>query len=110
MAGYFSKERREQRRRDREARRQDKDRVRVAKLRLRESKQAAALADTRRRLTPLAAAGAPERPPRESRFGTYGMPVDSMRECDTPHRDPSHHVGPCDAACRAGNTVHYHRR
>lgn len=110
MAGYFSKERREQRRRDAEARRLDKDRVRVARLRLRESKQAGALADTRRRLAPLAAMGAPDRAPTPSRFGSFGMPVDAMRECDTPHTNPSHHVGPCDAACRAGDTVHYHRR
>ncbi len=26
-----------------------------------------------------------------------------------PHSKPSHHVGPCDAACRAGKRVHYHR-
>ena len=26
-----------------------------------------------------------------------------------PHSNPSHHVGPCDPACRAGATTHAHR-
>lgn len=157
MAGYFSKERREQRRKDAEARRQDRERVRIARLKLRESKQAAALAGTRRQLAPLAAVGAPDKRPsrasyyadlaeanrrqaaveaergdwaradartaqaeaamREShvvaereRMGMAASPVAAMRACRLTHSDPSHHVGPCSASCRAGNTVHYHRR
>jgi hypothetical protein len=27
-----------------------------------------------------------------------------------PHSSPSHHVGPCDAACRRGERDHGHRR
>lgn len=110
MAGYFSREERERRRANRQARRQDKERVKVAKLRLVESKQVAALAKTRRSLVPLAAAGMPDRPRHAPTVGMWAGPIDELRADDDPHTDPSHHVGPCGPACRAGKQVHYHRR
>lgn len=32
-----------------------------------------------------------------------------VRSARDKHSNPTHHVGPCSAACRAGKVVHYHR-
>lgn len=32
-----------------------------------------------------------------------------VRTARDKHSDPSHHVGPCSPACRAGRVVHHHR-
>ena len=47
-------------------------------------------------------------------FGGSARPIGSgsvvpLREHAESHSSPSHHVGPCDGACRAGRRSHTHR-
>lgn len=41
--------------------------------------------------------------------GVYARPLNVKGDVH-PHSDPYHHVGTCDAACRAGHSLHFHRR
>lgn len=36
-------------------------------------------------------------------------PGETERSETHPHSDPSHHIGPCDLACRTGHVPHRHR-
>lgn len=38
------------------------------------------------------------------------LAVTEVYACSKPHRDPSHHIGPCDDYCRRGMASHYHRK
>lgn len=109
MAGFFSRERRAQRRMARETKRAYREErrayrrtARVARLRVREAREEARLAKIRRDLTLLAAG------PAEMRDG-YAADMGDRAHVHS-HSAPSHHVGPCGSACRAGEAEHPHRR
>lgn len=47
----------------------------------------------------------------ENEWLSYSPDTDAVlvRVCDLPHRNPSHHIGSCDEACRRGDRSHVHR-